>query len=401
MYIVIGIQAVNAEGAELDHVHSIVVKVGDGSAQFDVEGLLTNLSNIAQEELADLLRSMYSPWTATDAESENRRLNRILQSLSCYLARSTRRTPMKTPTVIPPVAASGITASGSGAQASNSRSTARPPGRASPRVRSRVEGEQPESSRKRRRASTGAGSSGSGMTHVDNQGRGDAEEAPDYEKFTTIQKEFWDTCTSSFVFGMQSFKVDIAQCMIAKDEYIIRKMEAEIVKSVKAELLQMGDINQRQKICLTPVDAQGNLLRTKPKDWNEIKNNKFMIINGQHSIQASKELQLEGCGEERRKALEKWDAIIVWDLDPVRLTKISKFYNMTNHLNHAQPTWGNQIVSGRNIWISLGRPTNKVVEAEARGNGAVQNFQAYMVSSISVGCHLVILDSRITCTSLS
>jgi hypothetical protein len=55
MYIVIGIQAVNAEGAELDHVHSIIVKVGDGSAQFDVEGLLTNLSNTAQEELADLL----------------------------------------------------------------------------------------------------------------------------------------------------------------------------------------------------------------------------------------------------------------------------------------------------------------------------------------------------------
>jgi hypothetical protein len=149
------------------------------------------------------------------------------------------------------------------------------------------------------------------------------------------------------------------------------------------------------------VDAQGNLLRTKPKDWNEIKNNKFMIINGQHSIQASKELQLEGCGEERHRALEKWDAIIVWDLDPVHLTKISKFYNMTNYLNHAQPTWGNQIVSGRNIWISLERPTDKVIEAEARQNGAVQNFQPYMVSSISVGCHLVIFDSRITCTLLS
>jgi hypothetical protein len=105
--------------------------------------------------------------------------------------------------------------------------------------------------------------------------------------------------------------------MIAKDEYTIQKMEAEIVKSMKAELLQKGDINQWQKICLTSVDAQRNLLRTKPKDWNEIKNNKFMIINGQHSIAASKELQLEGCGEERRRALEKWDAIIVWDLDPV------------------------------------------------------------------------------------
>jgi hypothetical protein len=137
---VIGIQAVNAEGAELDHVHSIVVKVGDESAQFDMEGTLTNLSNTEQEDLVDLLRSMYSPWTAMDAESENRRLNRILQLLSRYLAQSTRTTPMATPTVLPPMAALGVTASGSGAQASNSRSTTRPPGCASPRVRSRVEG---------------------------------------------------------------------------------------------------------------------------------------------------------------------------------------------------------------------------------------------------------------------
>jgi hypothetical protein len=70
----------------------------------------------------------------------------------------------------------------------------------------------------------------------------------------------------------------------------------------------------------------------------------------------------------------------VWDLDPVRLTKISKFYNSTNHLNHVQPTLGNQIVSGRNIWISNGRPTDKAVEAEVHGNGAVQNLQAYLVS---------------------
>jgi hypothetical protein len=177
---------VNAEGVELEHVHSIVVKVGDGSAQFDVEGMLTNLSNTAQEELADLLRSMYSSWTTTDAESENRWLNRILQTLLRYLAWSTQSTPIATPTVIPPVAASGVTASRSGTQASNSRSTACPPGRTSPRVRSRVEGEQPESSRKRWRASTGAGSFGSGMTHVNNQGRGDAEEVLDYEKFTAI-----------------------------------------------------------------------------------------------------------------------------------------------------------------------------------------------------------------------
>jgi hypothetical protein len=46
-YIVIGIQAVNAKGIELEHVHSIVIKVGDGSAQFDVDGMIENLSNTA------------------------------------------------------------------------------------------------------------------------------------------------------------------------------------------------------------------------------------------------------------------------------------------------------------------------------------------------------------------
>jgi hypothetical protein len=34
---------VNVEGVELEHVHSIVVKVGDGRAQFDVNRMLMNL----------------------------------------------------------------------------------------------------------------------------------------------------------------------------------------------------------------------------------------------------------------------------------------------------------------------------------------------------------------------
>jgi hypothetical protein len=44
-YIVIGIQVVNTAGSELAHVHSIVVKLGEGSARFDVEGMLENLSS--------------------------------------------------------------------------------------------------------------------------------------------------------------------------------------------------------------------------------------------------------------------------------------------------------------------------------------------------------------------
>ena len=112
----------------------------------------------------------------------------------------------------------------------------------------------------------------------------------------------------------------------------------------------------RQKVCLTPIDKDGKLLKEKLKSWNEIKSSKFMIINGQHSITASKELQISGCADKCRLELAKWDAYIVWSLDPVKLTNISEFYNSTNHLEHAQPTWGWHIISGRNIWLAYGVP---------------------------------------------
>ena len=84
---------------------------------------------------------------------------------------------------------------------------------------------------------------------------------------------------------------------------------------------------------------------------------------------------MDGCNEDRCRALEIRDAIVVWDLDPVCLTKILKFY-----LNHMQPTWRNQIISDRNIWISNKRPTDKAVEAKVCGNLAVQNLEKYLVS---------------------
>jgi hypothetical protein len=234
-YIVIGIQAVTPEGSELEHVHSIVVNIG--GVQFDVDGMSNNLSSTGQGELVELLRLKYSPWTATDVDSESRRLNQILQMLTRYLARPARSaSAVPRPGVIP-VEASHVIASGSRAQASNSRSTARLSGRATPRVRSRIQEEQPKSSRKRRRSSAGVGSSGSGLTHIELRGRGEVEDVLDYEKFKTTQKEFWESCSSSFIFGQQAYSVNIAEYQVATDKYIIRKLEGEIVKSVKVELV--------------------------------------------------------------------------------------------------------------------------------------------------------------------
>ena len=106
-----------------------------------------------------------------------------------------------------------------------------------------------------------------------------------------------------------------------------------------------------------------------------------MIINRQHNITTSKELQISSYGEKHRIELSKWQAYIVYSLDPLQLTNRSRFYNSTNYLEHAQPTWGWQLVSCRKIWISQGRPIDKDREHErVRGNfsqrvlGAISNY---------------------------
>jgi hypothetical protein len=76
-YIVISIQAITIDGS----------KVGGGSTQFDVDAMVNSLSSTDQGQLAELFRSKYSPWMATDVDLENRRLNHIFLNLIRYLAR--------------------------------------------------------------------------------------------------------------------------------------------------------------------------------------------------------------------------------------------------------------------------------------------------------------------------
>jgi len=111
----------------------------------------------------------------------------------------------------------------------------------------------------------------------------------------------------------------------------------------------LGHISERQQLYLTLVGDDLKLLKEFSMDWAEIKKGKFMIINGQHSMQASKDLQTEKCKEDCRKELRTWEAYIVWTLDTSELVNISEFHNSTNHLDHAQPTWGSQIISSQNV----------------------------------------------------
>jgi hypothetical protein len=100
------------------------------------------------------------------------------------------------------------------------------------------------------------------------------------------------------------------------------------------------------------------LLQKKPESWDEIKDEMFLIINGQHSITASKQLQLIAVREARKIELQTWKAYIVWSLKKNQLLCISEWYNAYNHLKHSQLTWRSNILSARSIWVTYGIPTS-------------------------------------------
>ena len=386
-YVVIVLREVNDFMEHTDHCHSIVIDVTTFHARFDLENLMMLLEGTKLESLNDHFRDKYLPWKTSDAESMARRLRRFLQTLG-HWAQDTvqpepglgRRRPQgrrqKSGSTAP--RPSAPTTPGSRVKPGTARSE--------PKKRKAPTGT--EGSRKRRKSlaasTTGAGGSSSGLTTNSVGLNAFKGPIPDFEEIGKIQKDFWKDHKDCFLFDMVSVTISIEQCIIASDEYVIRTLQQNMVNDMKRVLVQMVEIGQRQKVCLTPVDGRKKLLKTKPQKWEDIENMQFMIINGQHSITASKQLQDEACDEDRKAELRSWDALIVWTEDPNKLRNISKFYNLINHLHHAQPTWGNQLIACRNIWNILKCPAIDSSEPEVRGNGSVHNENNYKVRLISL-----------------
>lgn len=382
-YVVIMLQNVDDQGKRLSHTHSIVFKVGSATGQFNMENFLDFLASTHLERCAEEFTTKFWPWNQSSTKTTARKIASMFITLDRYAMElvhphptgvSRRDRPRVEDNPQPQSESETVPRMSAGSRQGMVRSSQRK--RKEPEVGPSEP--TPTSNKKSSRRPTTAGSSGSGLTNVNTEGAS-AEPIPDYDKFAEDQKVFWETHNSCYLFEQRTFEVSIDKCIPARDEFIIRKLESSIVETVKKQLVMMADKRQRQKVCLTPVDANGELLRSPPKSWEEIKSGTFMIINGQHSIIASQQLQIAGCGATRRKELSKWEAVIVWSLDPNKLCRISEFYNTTNHLNHAQPTWGNNIISARNVWINLKRPCNVSNEAKTRGNGAKVNLSMYEV----------------------
>ena len=113
---------------------------------------------------------------------------------------------------------------------------------------------------------------------------------------------------------------------------------------MKNFLINMPDRSQKQMLCVMPD------LKNKPRDEKDLKDCEFWIINGQHSVAASKSLIEENATENLCKDFKKWNAFVVWTKDTDKLRKISAFYNRVNHLSPFKPTWATNILAARTEW---------------------------------------------------
>ena len=102
--------------------------------------------------------------------------------------------------------AEGRVASQSRTQSSRCQANTNAPAR---QKRATESSSQVDPSAKRRKSTPSVGSSASGLTHIDRRAGKSAESIPDYEKFVKVQTKFWKECEDCYIFGQQTFQVDI------------------------------------------------------------------------------------------------------------------------------------------------------------------------------------------------
>ena len=138
-------------------------------------------------------------------------------------------------------------------------------------------------------------------------------------------------------------------------EYNIRSKEEKLVDAMVIYLLNLPDWKARQTLCVMPTNRI-----EKPTSWEEIKDGDFYIINGQHSVAASRLIMQVGSAADDnvKNDFRVWSCFIVWSSDAEILRSISAYYNRINHFQMIQPSWATNILGARTVWVSMGCPEN-------------------------------------------
>ena len=179
----------------------------------------------------------------------------------------------------------------------------------------------------------------------------------DASEIQKIVNTFTTKCLHCFFMGRDfKFDINITHCHLAPPEKCVRAKEDAYVDWIIAQIVSEQFKDDRQTIVVMP---QGQKKMPTPEMWPTIEKGDFWLIDGQHSVEASKKIQRMTDWEDpngQREKLKVWKALVVWSDNETRLSDISRYFNMGNKKRAYQASWIRNIMASREVWEFYGRP---------------------------------------------
>ena len=115
-------------------------------------------------------------------------------------------------------------------------------------------------------------------------------EVIDYSNANLVFQQFFKECQDAFVFDPPTTKtkLDVMRLFEAPEDWTIRAFENKGKLEIKKLMINVPDKSQKQTLCVMPK------LDVKPTKLEDMRACDFWIINGEHSVAASKEMMCEG-----------------------------------------------------------------------------------------------------------
>ena len=115
-------------------------------------------------------------------------------------------------------------------------------------------------------------------------------EEPNLEEAAKDRKKFIQLFGHLYPFGVEAiFRVNIKKMTSAKAYRVTRPLDDAGVALMKNYLVQTPPAWSHHNLCLMPKFKKGEKWR-EGMMWDDIKNGQFVIINGQHSVAASRQI---------------------------------------------------------------------------------------------------------------
>jgi hypothetical protein len=128
----------------------------------------------------------------------------------------------------------------------------------------------------------------------------------DYLETKTMYEKFWTECQEYFIWDVDiKYEIPIEQMIWAPTDWTIREYKEQGMINMKHYLVNMPDPFVKQTLCVMPNTNE------RPTMWDENTNGRLFIINGQHSLAASKDMQTTSLLESIVKNFRKWNCFIV------------------------------------------------------------------------------------------